>query len=75
MISCFNYYSIPYNMGTSSIFVNSLRFDAAATGIANVNPNAQPSTLHAQQYYTLDGRIINSPSSIVIHNGKKIIIH
>ena len=81
-----------YNMGTSSIFVNSLRFDAAATGIANVNPNAQPSTLHAQQYYTLDGRIINSPSSflpppssghpaskhpssIVIHNGKKIIIH
>jgi len=77
-----------YNMGTSSIFVNSLRFDTAATGIANVNvdPNPNPNTQHltpntqhltpnTQQYYSLDGRIINSPSSIVIHNGKKIIIH
>jgi hypothetical protein len=45
------------------------------TGIDNVN--AQPSTLNAQHYFTLDGRMlpgVQTKKGVYIVNGKKVIV-
>ena len=61
-----------YNMGSSSILVNSIQFDSPASGISSLNTH-QPSS--DTPIYNLAGqRVSSSYKGIVIKNGKKVVI-
>ena len=63
-----------WNGGAQSMFMNSLHFDADATGIGSLTPALSQGE---RAWYTLDGRkVVNGtlPKGIYIYNGKKIII-
>lgn len=62
-----------YNMGSSSILVNKIQFDAPATGISSLTPT--PASTDDGYCYNLAGqRVSNSYKGIVIKNGKKVLI-
>lgn len=62
-----------YNMGSSSILVNKIQFDAPATGISSLTPT--PASTNDGYCYNLAGqRVSNSYKGIVIKNGKKVLI-
>lgn len=61
-----------YNMGSSSILVNSIQFDSPASGISSLNTH-QPTS--DTPIYNLAGqRVSSSYKGIVIKNGKKVVI-
>lgn len=62
-----------YNMGSSSILVNKIQFDAPVTGISSLTPT--PASTDDGYCYNLAGqRVSNSYKGIVIKNGKKVLI-
>ena len=63
-----------WNGGAQSMFMNSLHFDAGATGIGSLTPALSQGE---GAWYTLDGRKVVKGAllkGIYIYNGKKIII-
>ena len=63
-----------YNMGTTSIFVSSLRFDADPTGIgATFNDNVE--MINGNVVYDLSGRRVEHPTKgIYIINGRRVVV-
>lgn len=62
-----------YNMGSSSILVNSVQFDSPASGISSLTPTPTPED-NGFLYNIAGQRVSSSYKGIVIKNGKKVVI-